>query len=157
MPDFDEAFETTHGPSLTRELLALPKPAAADLIALAGPADAIRESYPEYWEGGSAPLPRAVAVADMEAALADLPAGRREHLGTLIRFAVHTEMKHWDNTGYVLNPEHSYELLVEPSDYSTEESFLEEGHEKNQTLWADLANTAAFHAAIENAAFRRAA
>lgn len=157
MPDFDEGFEKAHGPSLTRELLALQKPAAADLIALSELADTIRESYPEYWVGDTAPRTRAAAVAGMNAALSALPNGRRDYLGKLIRFAVHTEMKHWANTAYVLNPEHDYELLVDPSDYSTEDSLLEAGQDRNQELWANLANVAAFHAAIEAAAVRRAA
>ncbi|MGK3708656.1 hypothetical protein [Arthrobacter sp. IK3] len=154
---FDAAYETTLGPDLTRELLSFPKPSARDLLALTGPAEALRESYPEYWEGGRAPATFAAAAAEVEASLPDLLPSRREHLGTLIHFAVHTEMKHWRDPGYVEHPDQDYELLIDPCDYVSEEHLLEEGQERNQSLWADLANTAAFHAAVENAAVHRAA
>ncbi|MCC3292991.1 hypothetical protein [Arthrobacter sp. zg-Y1110] len=153
-PDFDEAFEKDHGPALTRELLSLPKPGARELIAHAAPAHALRESYPEYWDG-KAPATRAEANAVVEAAFPFLTPSRRGHLATLIRFAVHTEMKHWDNPEFVLSPDHDYELLVSASDYVDETEFTEDGQDRNQSLWEELADTAAFHAAAENAAAAR--
>ncbi|MBG0738816.1 hypothetical protein IV500_05200 [Paeniglutamicibacter antarcticus] len=146
-PDFDYEFEADHGPGLAKELQALPRIPAKAAISAGRVADLIRDSYAVYWTGeDSAPRTRAEAVQDLEEALGYLPRDKREHHMQLIRFAVHEEMKHWADSGHVLNPEHKYELLIEEADYTGEDDLLDNGQEENRERWELLANTAAHYA-----------
>lgn len=151
-PDFDYDFEADHGPGLRKELEALPRISARSAISASKVADLLRESYSAYWAGGIAQATRAEAVRGVEAALHHLPRDKREHAVELIRFAVHEEMKHWTDRGHVLNPEHSYELLIDQADYGSEDDLLEDGQDENRERWETLANTAAYYAiAADNA------
>lgn len=146
-PDFDYAFEADRGPGLRKELQALPPISARSAINAGKVADLIRNSYSVYWTGeDGAPQTRADAVTNLEDALRHLPRDKREHHMELIRFAVHEEMKHWADRGHVLNPEHTYELLIEESDFRDGDDLLENGQEENRERWELLANTAAFYA-----------
>jgi hypothetical protein len=101
------------------------------------------------WTGeDGAPQTRAEAVKNLEDALRHLPRDKREHHIELIRFAVHEEMKHWADRGHVLNPEHTYELLIDESDYSDEDDLLENGQEENRERRELLADTAAYYAVV---------
>ncbi|ACL42173.1 hypothetical protein Achl_4222 (plasmid) [Pseudarthrobacter chlorophenolicus A6] len=145
-PDFDYAFEADRGPGLRKELEALPKISVRSAINASHVSDLIRNSYSVYFTNGEAPYGRADAVRFLDDALRHLPRDQREKQIELIRFAVHEEMKHWADSGHVLNPEHKYELLIEESDYSDEDDLLENGQEENRERWELLANTAAFYA-----------
>lgn len=145
-PDFDYEFEADRGPGLRKELEALPKISVRSTINASHVSDLIRNSYSVYFSNGQAPYSRADAVRFLDDALKHLPRDQREKQIELIRFAVHEEMKHWEDSGHVLNPEHKYELLIEESDYSDEDDLLENGQEENRERWELLANTAAFYA-----------
>jgi hypothetical protein len=156
-PEFDHDFETAHGPVLARQLQSLPKVEVADQLAASRVADLIRDSYGEYWTDQQSQASRTEALAALAAALPNLTAGTRDRHMRLIRFAVHTEMKHWQDQSYVLNAEHGYELLIDPTDYDGEDNLLDEGQDDNREQWAALADTAAAHALAENTQSERKA
>jgi hypothetical protein len=145
-PDFDYEFEADRGPGLRKELDALPKISVRSAINASHVSDLLRNSYSVYFANGEALYSRAEGVRHLEDALRHLPRDKREKQIELIRFAVHEEMKHWEDNGHVLNPEHKYELLIEESDYRDEDYLLENGQEENRERWEVLANTAAFYA-----------
>lgn len=145
-PDFSAEFEAARGQELTAALQALPAAPIREIIRASRTTDMLRDSYPENWVGDVAPQSRADAVHDLEGAFPNLPAADRDRYVELIRFAVHTEMKHWDDPGYVLNPDHPYELLIESVDYNGDDDLAESGHDENRSRWATLADTAALHA-----------
>lgn len=152
-PDFDYQFEADRGPGLRKELEALPSIASKSATNASRVVDLLRDSYSVYFANGEATRTRTEAVKNLEDALAHLPRGKRDKSIELIRFAVHEEMKHWADRGHVLNPEHSYELLIDESDYRDEDDLLENGQDENREHWELLANTAAFYAvAADNSA-----
>lgn len=149
--------ERHFGPHWTKELSALPHVDLRARLAAAGPADIMRDSYPQFWSGERAPKTRAEALSGLAASFPNLSPSQADHASNLICFAVHTEMKHWADEEYVDHPDHKYELLVEPSDYANFEELVDRGQDDNRSRWADLANTVAAHALAANAAVRRAA
>lgn len=146
VPDFDSAFEAARGHDLTRALLALPKAPVREIIRASRTTDLLRDSYPDYWADGEAPQTRTDAIRNLEAAFPRLPQADRDRYVELIRFAVHTEMKSYTDPGYILNPDHPYEVLINTADYNDEDELLETGHDENRQAWATLADTAALHA-----------
>jgi hypothetical protein len=64
----------------------------------------------------------------------------------MIRWAVHNEMKGYQDPGHVLNPDHPYEVLINTDNYADEDELVEVGNDENRQAWATLADTAAFHA-----------
>ncbi|HEX9089779.1 MAG TPA: hypothetical protein VF867_19965 [Arthrobacter sp.] len=145
-PDFSPEFEAARGAELTKALQSLPKAPIREIIRASKTTDMLRDSYPENWIDGEAPQSRPDAVRSLEAAFPNLPATERDRHVELIRFAVHTEMKHWEDPGYVLNPDHPYELLIETADYDSDDDLTERGQDENRSGWATLADTAALHA-----------
>jgi hypothetical protein len=145
-PDFDHEFETARGRELTAALQAMPAVPIRQAISASATADLIRDSYGDFFQDGQAPQTRQDAVRSLEAAFPHLtPEERARHI-ELIRFAVHVQMKHWADTAYVVNPDHSYELLINPDDYADEQDLEENGHDENRSRWETLADTAAFYA-----------
>lgn len=145
-PELDAAFEAARGAELTRSLQALPKAPVREIIRASRTTDLLRDSYPDYWANGEAPQERADAIRNLEAAFPRLPEAERDRYVELIRFAVHTEMKSYTDEGYILHPDHPYEVLIDPAAYTDEDELLEVGHDENRQAWATLADTAALHA-----------
>lgn len=144
-PDFDYAFESTRGAELAKALRAMPAIPIRDAIAAGATADILRSSYPDYFADGTAALTREEAVKSLNEAFRDLPAEQREHHVSLIRFAVHVQMKHYANDEYVADADHPYELLEDPANYGADE-WVEEGQSENRDGWGLLADTAAYWA-----------
>jgi hypothetical protein len=145
-PDFDYGFEVARGRELTAALLAMPAVPIRQAISASATADLIRDSYGDNFQDGQAPQSRADAVRSLEAAFPHLSAADRARHVELIRFAVHVQMKHWADTAYVVSPDHSYELLINPDDYAGDQDLEENGHDENRSRWETLADTAAFYA-----------
>lgn len=157
-PDFDAVFEDVRGKELTAALQALPKIPVRDVITASRTADLLRDSYPDYWADGEAPQTRPDAIDSLHRAFPNLSEADRERYVELIRFAVHTEMKSYTDPGYILHPDHPYEVLINTADYSDEDDLVENGHDENRQAWATLADTAAFYAiAADNTALVREA
>ncbi|MBP2215990.1 hypothetical protein [Arthrobacter sp. CAN_C5] len=115
------------------------------------------EAYGEYFVDGEARWNHKEAREIFDVTVPDLSDERRDHHAKLIGFAVHTEMKHWDDSGYLLSKDHEYEVLVDMGNYYSEDDVLERGSEDNRREWADLANLAAQEAYWENIEARNAA
>lgn len=154
---YDTETERHLGPEWTKELLALKHVELRERLANSGPADLVRDSHPEYWSADRPPMTRAEALAALAAAIPNLTRSEAGHAANLISFAVHTEMKHWADPEYVTHPDHQYELLIEPGDYTSWDDLVDRGQEENCNRWASLANIAATHALAADAAIRRAA
>jgi hypothetical protein len=145
-PDFDAVFEDVRGKELAAALQALPKIPVRDMITASHTADLLRDSYPDYWADGEAPQTRADAMDNLRRAFPHLSEPDRERHVELIRFAVHTEMKSYTDPGYILHPDHPYEVLINVDEYTDEDDLLDNGHDENRQAWATLADTAAFYA-----------
>lgn len=152
-PEFDADFETVHGKEMTAALQALPKVQIRDLITASRTTDLLRDSYPEYWADGTAPATRRDALDSLHRAFPHIDSAERFRYVDLIRWAVHNEMKGYQDPSHVLNPEHPYEVLITTDNYADEDELVEVGNDENRQAWATLADTAAFHAiTADNAA-----
>lgn len=145
-PEFDSDFEATHGQSMAADLKALPKVQIRDLISASRTSDLLRDSYPEYWAGDEAPQSRRDALDSLHRAFPHLNPAERFRYVDLIRFAIHTEMKGYQDPGYILHPDQPYEVLINTDNYADEDELVEVGNDENRQAWASLADTAAFHA-----------
>lgn len=144
--EFDADFEAVHGKEMTAALQALPKIQIRDAITASRTSDLLRDSYPEYWADGEAPQNRRDALDSLHRAFPNLEPAERFRYVDLIRFAVHNEMKGYQDPSHILNPDHPYEVLITTDNYADEDELLEVGNDENRQAWAHLADTAAFHA-----------
>ncbi|WP_026536632.1 hypothetical protein [Arthrobacter sp. H14] len=147
---FDYAFEKARGRELANELQKLLTVDVRESNAASGIPDLLRESYGDYYLSGEPQADRTEAIAGVEAALPNLSDERRARYLELMHFAVHTEMKHYSDTEYVVVAEHGYEQLINPDSYPEMESDPNEAQDDNAAKWALLADTAAAHAIAEN-------
>lgn len=150
---FDAAFEAEHGQDTLRQLQALPSSPLRGTAAASKYSDLLRESYGSYFADGEAEADRATATESLRQALSELPAGRRDEYVAMIGFAVHTEMKHYEDPEYLLNLEQPYEQLVDLVNYPDLDEDPEQATTDNREAWALLADRAAAAALAEAAAF----
>lgn len=147
------AFETAHGADMTRRLQALPDMPVRTAVAASKYSDLLRESYSCYFSNGEPEADRATATESLRQALGGLPAHRREEFVSLIGFAVHTEMKHFEDPEYLASADHRYELLVDAADYPGFDEDPATATEDNRAAWALLADKAAATALAEADSF----
>lgn len=149
--EFDTAFESAHGQELLTRLQALPPVPLRDAVTASKYPDLLRESYGCYFANGQTDADRATGNDSLRQALSGLPVDRRDEYVTLIGFAVHTEMKHYENPEYLASSDHQYEQLI---DFAAYPEFEEEPFEAtidNREAWALLADQAAAAALTEAA------
>lgn len=153
---FDAAFEKEHGEETARELLKQPKIDTPKAL-MAGPSvDLLRESYDEHFAYGAAERDRAAAEQLVRAELPHLSEERKNHWMRRIGFAVHVEMKHREDREFILHPENDWEVIIDRSDYGSDDELVDEGNDANLEVWELEANTAMALALDENAAAARA-
>jgi hypothetical protein len=150
-PTFDEAFEGERGEKTLRALHALPANPLRGAVAASKYPDLLRDSYGSYFANGEAEADRGEATENLRQALSDLPPARRDEYVAMIGFAVHTEMKHYENPEYLLNQDHRYELLINLDSYPDFEEDPESATTDNREAWALLADNAAAAALSEAA------
>lgn len=151
----DADFENATGKELIRSAEHLPRVSAkhsgraADLLALP-----LRESYKDFWTNPADVEDRSEAFAAFRRNLSALAPMTAEYYLALVAYAVHTEMKFRADPAYILDPDHSFEMLIDPADFESEEDLLGAGLEENLERLETLADTAAAYAlwANENAA-----
>ena len=148
------SFENITGKDLIRAAEHLPRVSAkrsrraADLLA-----QPLRESHKDFWTNPEDAEDRAEAFATFRRRLPALAPMTAEYYLALVAYAVHTEMKFRADPAYILDPDHDFELLIDPADFDTEEDLLGAGLEENLERLETLADTAAAYAlwANENA------
>ena len=106
----------------------------------------LRESYAEYWSEPADAEDRAEALDTFRRNVPYLPADVAESYLAMVAYTVHTEMKFRADPAYILDPDHDFELLVDPADYRSEEDLLEAGVEDNIKRLEALADTVAAYA-----------
>ena len=118
---------------------------AADLLV-----EPVRQSYPEFWTNPSDAEDRAAALAAFRSHLPYLHERIAESYLAMTAYAVHTEMKFRADPAYILDPDHDFELLIDPADYKDEEDLLDAGVDDNLSRLATLADTVAAYALSSN-------
>lgn len=149
---FDAAFEAVHGQDTLHRLQALPATPLRGTVAASKYSDLLRDSYGSYFVNGEAEADRGEATDNLRQSLSDLPPARRDEYVSMIGFAVHTEMKHYENPEYLLNQDHRYELLINLDSYPDFDEDPETATTDNREAWALLADNAAAAALAEAAA-----
>lgn len=148
---FTAEFETASGKGLIREAEHMPRVGtrratrAASLLA-----DPIRESYAAYWTVPEDAEDRSEALATVRRRLPHLSPEKAEHFLMLVAYAVHTEMKFRADPGYVTDPAHDFELLIDQADYDDVDDLSSRGTEENIERLVNLADTAAYYAHWDN-------
>lgn len=143
--------EETRGAELTAVLKALPDQGVGGRIAASDTTELLKEAYGVYWANGRAQAGVAASMVAFAAALPFLSDDRVDHWMSLVRYAVDVEMKHWGDAGYVLAPDHAYEVLVDLADYLDTDEDRAEASWDNRESWAALADTVTCLALAENA------
>lgn len=128
-------------PSLSARLR---RPAGSLLV------DPIRGTYPAYWTNPADATDRSAALASFRSQLPFLLPHTVESYLAMVAYIVHTEMKFQADRAYILDPDHAFELLIDPADYSSEEILCVDGTEENLHRLEALADTVAAHAAAAN-------
>lgn len=144
---FTAEHESTHGKWMIESAAAHPalgaratRDAAAYLVC------PLRESYAEYWSEPADAEDRSKALEAFRRNLPYLPADVAESYLAMVAYAVHTEMKFRADPAYILDPDHAFELLIDPADYRSEDDLLESGVEENINRLEALADTVAAYA-----------
>lgn len=150
---FDGKFEAERGEVVLRKLNGLPAVPLRGAVAASKYPDLLRESYGSYFANGEAEADRGTATESLRQALSDLPPARRDEYVTLIGFAVHTEMKHYEDPAYFLNLDHRYEQLVDAVNYPDLDEDPETATTDNREAWALMADRAAAAALAEAAEY----
>lgn len=142
--------EEIRGAELTEALKALPDRGVRARIEASSTTELLREAYGIYWTDGRAQAGVGASMVAFAAALPFLLDDRIDYWMSLVRYAVQVEMKHWGDAEYALDADHSYEVLVDLTDYLDTDEDRAEASRDNRDLWAELADTATCHALAEN-------
>lgn len=146
-------FESEAGEELLRAAEHLPRVSADRTLRAANLlVEPLRCTYPAYVDASGPADDRDEAVTAFHRRLSALSPLAREYHLALVSYAVHTEMKFRANPAYILNPDHDFELLIDPADYETEEDLLGRGLAENIERLAVLADTAAAYAVSDTQA-----
>ncbi|MEH0110576.1 hypothetical protein V6N00_12770 [Tersicoccus sp. MR15.9] len=142
----DDAFEQENGLEMLAQLEALPQVKRAWDNDADHAIEALRETYPEYTGVPADAERRPEVLAGLRALFPDVDATELDRLIALIRYAVHVEMKHWNNDSFVIALDYGHELLISPDNYDSDDELVDYGNDQNREKWQDLTNLAAHRA-----------
>ncbi|MCU6480167.1 hypothetical protein [Arthrobacter sp. A2-55] len=145
----DDHFEEQFGAALAKEVTARQAIPTVDAIAASRLSDILRESHGEYYQSGVAELTPEEAAEQLRHELSALTDDRFNHWARRLGFAVHQEMKAWENPVHILAYQYDWELLIDLADYASDDPT--EATDANREAWERVADTLAHHAALENA------